>query len=140
MPWPSKHFQAESTLLSIVEPFPHARSMSLADLERIRQRTHIWTHEYLERLAAGVQQQGVLVRKVTIDGRPHTRIAENPEASQVALIVMSTREQSGLSRWLMGSVADRVVCGGNMPPLPRDQWGEAKRIRGSASKSGSTTG
>jgi nucleotide-binding universal stress UspA family protein len=35
----------------------------------------------------------------------------------VDLIVMSTRGQSGLSRWLMGSVADRVVRGATVPVL-----------------------
>jgi nucleotide-binding universal stress UspA family protein len=35
----------------------------------------------------------------------------------VDLIVMSTRGQSGLSRWLMGSVADRVVRGATIPVL-----------------------
>jgi nucleotide-binding universal stress UspA family protein len=39
------------------------------------------------------------------------------EAEEIDLIVMSTRGQSGLSRWLMGSVADRVVRGANVPVL-----------------------
>ena len=113
----ARHFQAELILLKAVEPFPHARGMSLADLERIRQQTHTWALEYLERLAADIQQQGVSVHKVTIDGRPHTGIAEYAETNQVDLIVMSTRGQSGLSRWLMGSVADRVVRGATVPVL-----------------------
>jgi nucleotide-binding universal stress UspA family protein len=111
------HFQAELILLRVVEPFAHARGMSLADLEQIRQQTHTWAREYLERIAADIQQQGVLVQKVTIDGRPHTGIAEYAETNQVDLIVMSTRGQSGLSRWLMGSVADRVVRGAMVPVL-----------------------
>lgn len=35
----------------------------------------------------------------------------------VDLIVMSTRGRSGLSRWLMGSIADRVVRGATVPVL-----------------------
>jgi nucleotide-binding universal stress UspA family protein len=110
-------FQAELILLKVLEPFPHARGMSLGDLERIKQRASTWADEYLERIAAGIQQQGVLVQKVTIDSRPHTGIAEFAESNQVDLIVMSTRGQSGLSRWLMGSVADRVVRGATVPVL-----------------------
>ncbi|HSR34068.1 MAG TPA: universal stress protein [Anaerolineae bacterium] len=113
----ARHFKAELILLKAVEPFPHARGMSLADLERIRQQAHTWAHEYLERLAADIQQQGVSVQKVTIDGHPHTGIADYAETNQVDLIVMSTRGQSGLSRWLMGSVADRVVRGAMIPVL-----------------------
>jgi nucleotide-binding universal stress UspA family protein len=113
----AKQFHAELILLRVVEPFAHARGMSLADLEQIRRQTTIWIDEYLERIAADIQQQEVLVRKVTIDGHPHTGIAEFAETNQVDLIVMSTRGQSGLSRWLMGSVADRVVRGANVPVL-----------------------
>jgi nucleotide-binding universal stress UspA family protein len=113
----ARHFQAELILLRVVEPFAHARGMSLADLEQIRQQTHTWTGEYLERIAADIQQQGILVQEVTIDGHPQTGIAEYAETNHVDLIVMSTRGQSGLSRWLMGSVADRVVRGATVPVL-----------------------
>ena len=120
----ARHFKAELILLKAVEPFPHARGMSLADLERIRQQAHTWAHEYLERLAADIQQQGVSVQKVTIDGRPHTGISDYAGTNQVDLIVMSTRGQSGLSRWLMGSVADRVVRGAVVPVLLVRTWRE----------------
>jgi nucleotide-binding universal stress UspA family protein len=113
----AKHFQAKLILLKVVEPFAHARGMSLSDLEQIRQQAHTWAREYLESLAADIQEQGILVQKVTIDGRPHTGIAEFADSNRVDLIVMSTRGQSGLSRWLMGSVADRVVRGATVPVL-----------------------
>jgi nucleotide-binding universal stress UspA family protein len=58
-----------------------------------------------------------LVQQVTIDGHPQTGIAESAETNHVDLIVMSTRGQSGLSRWLMGSVADRVVRGATVSVL-----------------------
>lgn len=113
----ARHFQAELILLRVVEPFPHARGMSLTALDRVKQQTHDWAHEYLERLVADLRQQGVLAQKVTVDGRPHTGIAEYAEINRVDLIVMSTRGQSGLSRWLLGSVADRVVRGATVPVL-----------------------
>ena len=113
----AKHCQAELILLRVVEPFPHARGMSLANLERTREQTHTWALEYLERLAADVQQEGVSAQKTTVEGRPHSVIAEYAETNQVDLIVMSTLGQSGLSRWLMGSVADRVVRGATVPVL-----------------------
>jgi nucleotide-binding universal stress UspA family protein len=113
----ARHFQAELILLRVVEPFAYCRGISLAGMEQIRQQTHTWAHEYLERLASDIQQQGISVRNVTIDGRPHTGIAEFAETNDVDLIVMSTRGQSGLSRWLMGSVADRVVTGAAVPVL-----------------------
>jgi nucleotide-binding universal stress UspA family protein len=113
----ARRFQAELILLRVVEPFAQGRGISLAGMEQIRQQTHAWAHEYLEPIAADIQQEGISVRKVTIDARPHTGIAEFAETNDVDLIVMSTRGQSGLSRWLMGSVADRVVTGAAVPVL-----------------------
>jgi nucleotide-binding universal stress UspA family protein len=110
-------FQTELILLKVLEPFAHARGMSIGDLERIKQQASTWAREYLERLAADVRQQGIEVQAVTIDGRPHVQIPQFAETNQVDLIVMSTRGQSGFSRWLMGSVADRVVRGAAVPVL-----------------------
>ena len=113
----ARHFQAELILLRVLEPFPHVRGLSLGDLERVEQQANTWAREYLERLADEIRQQGIPVQPVIIDGRPHVEIPQFAETNQVDLIVMSTRGQSGLSRWLMGSVADRVVRGANVPVL-----------------------
>jgi nucleotide-binding universal stress UspA family protein len=64
-----------------------------------------------------VQEHGIRVRAATVEESPHMAITEFAEENDVDLIVMSTRGQSGLSRWLMGSVADRVVRGAMVPVL-----------------------
>ena len=77
----------------------------------------ILAREYLDRIASGAQELGIPVQMVTIGGRPHYQIIQYAETNQVDLIVMCTRGQSGLSRWLMGSVSDRVVRGAGVPVL-----------------------
>jgi nucleotide-binding universal stress UspA family protein len=113
----ASHSQAELILLRVIEPYTRGTGLSLADHERIRQQAKTWAREYLERIAADVQQQGVRVQVVIVKGRPHVEIAQFAETNGVDLIVMSTRGQSGLSRWLMGSVADRVMRGAAVPVL-----------------------
>ena len=113
----ARHFQAELILLRVLEPFPQPTGLSPADLQEIEQQANTWAREYLERLAADIRQQGIPVQAVIIDGRPQVEIPQFAETNQVDLIVMSTRGQSGLSRWLMGSVADRVVRGATVPVL-----------------------
>ncbi|MCJ7661456.1 MAG: universal stress protein, partial [Anaerolineales bacterium] len=73
--------------------------------------------EYLEQVAVGVREIGISVRVVTVDGCPHEEIVRFAEIEQVDLIVICTRGQSGFSRWLMGSVADRVARGVSIPVL-----------------------
>ena len=113
----ARHFQAELILLRVLEPFAQITGLSPAKLEQIDQQANIWAREYLERIAASAQQEDILVQSVTADGRPHIAITQFAETNQVDLIVMCTRGQSGLSRWLMGSVADRVVRGAGVPVL-----------------------
>ena len=110
-------FQSELVLLRVLIPLPSAVTTTEAALQRAAEEAAIFAREYLDRVAAGVQERGITVQMVTIGGRPHYQIIQYAETNQVDLIVMCTRGHSGLSRWLMGSVSDRVVRGANVPVL-----------------------
>jgi len=92
-------------------------SSTVVCLARIKEQTREWAGEYLERLAGDARKQGVAARKATVEGRPNAAILQFAEANRVDLIVICTRGRSGFSRWLMGSVADRVVRGATVPVL-----------------------
>jgi nucleotide-binding universal stress UspA family protein len=51
------------------------------------------------------------------EGKPYVEIVRYAEEEGADMIVISTRGQSGFSRWLLGSVADRVVRGATVPVL-----------------------
>jgi nucleotide-binding universal stress UspA family protein len=53
----------------------------------------------------------------TIEGKRYVEIIRFAEENDIDLSVMSARGRSGLSRWLLGSVADRVVRGATVPLL-----------------------
>jgi nucleotide-binding universal stress UspA family protein len=111
-------FGAELILLRVVEPMLPTETM--VPREAIRQaeeRTEALTREYLERVAARVRKRGIPVQVVTIKGLPRRQIVQFAEANQIDLIVICTRGRSGVSRWLMGSVADRVIRGASIPVL-----------------------
>lgn len=113
----AERFGAELILLRVVEPFPHVRGLSAGDLSRIREQTAEWTRAYLKRLANSAQERGIAVQMATAEGRPNSAILEFSETNQVDLIVICTRGRSGFSRWLIGSVADRVVRAASIPVL-----------------------
>ena len=73
--------------------------------------------EYLDRVAARVQEKGLSTTTIIRIGRPHEEIIRFAETEPVDIVVICTRGQSGLSRWLMGSVADRVARGVSIPVL-----------------------
>jgi nucleotide-binding universal stress UspA family protein len=113
----AKHFEAELILLRVIEPFPPVRGLSHTDLRQIREQSQEWAGEYLDGIAKIPRQRGVSVVTSTVEGQSGAAILQFAEANQVDLIVICTRGRSGVSRWLMGSVADRVTRGARMPVL-----------------------
>jgi nucleotide-binding universal stress UspA family protein len=84
---------------------------------RAKASSNVLAREYLERVVASVHEHDIPVQVGTAQASPPLAITEFAEANEVDLIVMSTRGRSGLSRWLMGSVADRVVRGATVSVL-----------------------
>jgi nucleotide-binding universal stress UspA family protein len=71
---------------------------------------------YLQRLAEKIYLPSTV--KVNIEvcvGNPTTTIVERAQALHVDAIVMSTHGRSGFSRWVFGSVTQRVL---NLMPCP----------------------
>ena len=113
----AERFQSELVLLRVIVPLMRAAPFADAALQRAEEATMTFVREYLERVTADVQERGIKVQAVTLVGRPHVQIIQYAETNQVDLVVICTRGQSGLSRWLMGSVSDRVVRGVGVPVL-----------------------
>jgi nucleotide-binding universal stress UspA family protein len=74
---------------------------------------------YLEPLAHVLQDEGLSVEAeaVVATGPIADTIIAFAREKGADLIVMSTHGRTGPSRWLLGSVADRVVRGAGMPVM-----------------------
>ncbi|AKB82733.1 Universal stress protein [Methanosarcina barkeri 3] len=60
---------------------------------------------------------GVEVREVILEGYPSSQIIYFAENNNIDLIVMGTLGATGLERFLMGSVAEKVVRNSRVPVL-----------------------
>lgn len=63
------------------------------------------------------EASGVEVREVVLDGCPSNEIIKFAESNNADLIVMGTLGVSGLEKFLIGSVAEKVVRGSKVPVL-----------------------
>jgi nucleotide-binding universal stress UspA family protein len=63
------------------------------------------------------EASGVEVREVLLEGHPSNEIINFAENNNVDLIVMGTLGKTGLDRFLMGSVAEKVIRGSKVPVL-----------------------
>ncbi|MCL4504483.1 MAG: universal stress protein [Chloroflexi bacterium] len=72
---------------------------------------------YLKRIADRLAGSGLQVRTELCDGPVAEAILDYADSTGADLIAMSTHGRSGLGRWLMGSIAERVMHTAKVPVL-----------------------
>jgi nucleotide-binding universal stress UspA family protein len=121
----AERFGARITLLKVLGPLPEPAMAGRSVVRGAEERSAELARQYLEKVAEPIREKGVPVETVTLEGKPYVEIIRHAEESQADLVVISTRGYSGLSRWLLGSVTDRVVRGATIPVLLVQSRGEA---------------
>jgi nucleotide-binding universal stress UspA family protein len=99
-------------LLGIVDPVPLADFSEVwqgSDLDKLIAEETKGTTQYLETSARSFT--GARVKCSVVTGTPEEVIIERAAADDKTLIVMATHGRSGMQRWLLGSVADKVLHG-----------------------------
>ena len=87
------------------------------DLESARAQAMEAASRYLEEQAETLRREGITVETAVRLGNSAETILEHTLERQADLIVMSTHGRSGLARWALGSVAERVVRTTSVPVL-----------------------
>jgi nucleotide-binding universal stress UspA family protein len=64
-----------------------------------------------------LEKDGLKVSTQVGTGGAADGIIDYADRMQAELIAMTTHGRSGIARWLMGSVADKVARGANVPVL-----------------------
>lgn len=105
----------EIVLLTVVEPVRQAYGIGEHMVRDARQKAEDAAKDYLSRMAKDLEKDGARIETVVVSGHPEEAILDYVEENQVDLVIMSTHGRSGVSRWLLGSVAQRVA---NHSPVP----------------------
>jgi nucleotide-binding universal stress UspA family protein len=72
---------------------------------------------YMEAEVSKLKNEGANVTGITRDGMVPETILDVAEETHADVIAMSTHGRTGVQRWLMGSVADRVVHYSHIPVM-----------------------
>ena len=111
----------EVVLLMVVEPVPvyYADVYSLGgDYSRdIEKKALDQAKGYLAKVAGNLKKKGIAAQTVVAQGRSADEILDYANKNKVDLIVISTHGRSGVSRWVLGSVADKVIRRSTVPVL-----------------------
>lgn len=73
--------------------------------------------DYLKQTARLLEEKGILVSTSMVVGSPGTEILKYIEKQKVDLVIMSTHGRTGLGRWILGSVADKILHSVEIPLL-----------------------
>ena len=84
-----------------------------ADLARCRESNE----RYFSAVEQPLRTAGLTVRSETLLGRAADEIVDYAKTTEADLIVMATHGRSGISRWVYGSVAEKVLLGASSPIL-----------------------
>ena len=99
----------------------YVESYTDANAEQIKARmdSDRWSEAqgYLDGLLSRIRCDGAELQSEVISGKPAESIAEYAENNGVDLIIVATHGRSGMSRWVLGSVADRVLRSSCVPVL-----------------------
>ncbi len=75
------------------------------------------TLAYMQSVRARLQKAGFRTSFLICQGAIAETILQTASEIKADVIVMSTHGRSGIQRWLLGSVADRVVTHSNIPVM-----------------------
>ncbi len=111
----------EVVLLRVVEPI-HASDLAAyaeagIDTGALMHDVESGAQIYIAKKAEELQKQGLPAHGVVATGWAADTIMSYSEKETVDLIIMSTHGRSGIGRWFMGSVADKVVRHSKVPVL-----------------------
>ena len=81
----------------------------MAALEPLATRLHNQAQSYLEHVAHGLRGLGVHTIVDVRSGPAAIHIVNEADAVEDTVVAMSTHGRTGLGRWIMGSVTDRVL-------------------------------
>lgn len=111
--------QASVNLLQIVSPPSTVESSLLGgpDWRNFIKSMRNAGENYLKSINSRLSDSGIKSTYEVVTGDPADKIVEYAEDKRISLIAMSTHGRTGLARWVLGSVADKVLHGARTPIL-----------------------
>lgn len=102
------------TAASTGEGYGFVTESTIREENKRREKT---SEQYLDGVAKGLKERGRTVSTHVAAGAPAEQILDFAETHAMDVIAMSTHGRSGVSRWVFGSVTDKVLHAGDIPVL-----------------------
>jgi nucleotide-binding universal stress UspA family protein len=113
----AKNTQAKLHVLYVIDTAAFASIPMDAAWESMYELLKKEGDEATRYVADEAEAEGIAVERFTVEGHPAEEIIKYAEKNSMNLIVMGTLGKSGLDRFLLGSVAEKVVRTSKIPVL-----------------------
>jgi nucleotide-binding universal stress UspA family protein len=114
----AKAFDAEIILLQVIPFMPIYGSPELVTPLIVDEKQKELAEKYLNNLTEDLKKRGLKVTAMVKTGQQvAVEIIDFAKDSKVDLIVMCTHGRSGITRWVLGSVAHKVITRAETPIL-----------------------
>jgi len=110
----------EVVLLRVMEPDPQVVDIGVSTERWYRDaqvKVKAEIKKYTSQVADKLKKEGIAAKGVVVTGRAADEILDYAQKNQIDLIIMTTHGRSGVSRWVLGSVAEKVVHHSVVPVL-----------------------
>ena len=117
----AKGFKTSAVILvRVVEPeIPHSGehgfSQELYNKRKSDRKSS--AKDYLDKIVNRLKDKGAALQAEVLEGRVTESLAQYALDNDVDLILIATHGRSGVTRWVRGSVADKVLRSANVPVL-----------------------
>lgn len=112
----------ELTLLRVISPStydfaPEDWGIEIPYTEKEMEQIKKKVQQYLDEIAKNMKSKGIKVKTMVTTGNAAEEILKAAQKTKANLIAMSTHGRSGLGRWALGSVTDKVLHHSDIPVL-----------------------
>jgi nucleotide-binding universal stress UspA family protein len=112
----------EIIFLRVIEPLAGAIAggdyiIGEDESQALQNRHDKAAQKYLDQLISSFPYDKVILSRQVVTGKAAENIADSAAHLEVDLIIMATHGRSGVSRWVLGSVAERVIRWSCVPVL-----------------------
>jgi len=108
-----RYCQAEVHLIRVVVSYRIDPKEEKEERERLLQEA--W--HYLEKIVSRLRKKRVRAHAVVVYGKDAVQVCDFARKNKFDLIAMATHGRSGISRWALGSVADKVLSCSVVPVM-----------------------
>ena len=96
---------------------PHEYENIQKKVEMIEEERRAFATKYLNQIITRVKQEGTVFKAVVLVGHVADKLVDYVEPNEIDLVLIATHGRSGISRWVRGSIADKVLRSSSAPIL-----------------------